>query len=86
MSIFKTTLYLDARTRHVLRSLALQEGRTQTLVLHDAIAQYAKSADAQGGDLPPGLGAYRSGKPNLSANTRAIVRKAAAAGGLRRSA
>lgn len=85
MSIFKTTLYLDARTRHALRSLALQEGRTQTLVLHDAIAQYAKSADAQSDGLPPGLGAYRSGKSDLSANTRAIVRKAAAAGGLRRS-
>ena len=86
MSIFKTTLYLDARTRHALRSLALQEGRTQTLVLHDAIAQYAKSAGVDGDGLPPGLGAYRSGKPNLSASTRAILRKAAAAGGLRRSA
>ncbi len=84
--MFKTTLYLDQRTRHALRSLALQEGRTQTLVLHDAIAQYAKSAGMQGDGLPPGLGAYRSGKPNLSAGTRAILRKAAAAGGLRRCA
>ena len=86
MSVFKTTLYLDARTRHALRSLALQEGRTQTLVLHDAIARYAKSAGMASDGLPPGLGAYRSGKTSLSATTRAMVRKAAAAGGLRRSA
>ena len=86
--MFKTTLYLDAQTRQALRSLALHEGRTQTSVLREAVARYAQSAGAAAldGKLPPGMGAYRSGNPSLAANTRATLRRAAVARGLRRSA
>ncbi len=86
--MFKTTLYLDAQTRQALRSLAAHEGRTQTTVLREAVARYAKSAGAAAleGNLPPGLGAYRSGKASMAANARATVRRAAAARGLRRGA
>ena len=86
--MFKTTLYLDEQTRQALRSLATHEGRTQTSVLREAVALYAQSAGSAGldGKLPPGLGAYRSGNPSLAANTRATVRRAAAARGLRRGA
>lgn len=86
--MFKTTLYLDAQTRQALRSLALHEGRTQTSVLREALALYAQSAGAAAvdGKLPRGMGAYRSGNPSLAANTRATLRRAAAARGLRRGA
>jgi predicted transcriptional regulator len=86
--MFKTTLYLDAQTRQALRSLAAHEGRTQTSVLREAVARYAKFAgvEALEGQLPPGLDAYRSGDASLAANTRATVRRAAAARGLRRGA
>lgn len=86
--MFKTTLYLDAQTRQALRSLAAHEGRTQTSVLSEAVARYAQfaSSEALAGNLPPGLGAYRSGDASLAANTRATVRQAAAGGGLRRGA
>ena len=80
--MFKTTLYLDAQTRHALRSLAAHEGRTQTQILREAVAHYAVTAKAAA--LPPGIGAYRSGQPRLASAARATVRKAAAAGGLRR--
>ena len=80
--MFKTTLYLDEQTRHALRSLAVHEGRTHTQILREAVAQYAKTVASVG--LPPGIGAYRSGRPRLAATTRATVRKAAADGGLRR--
>lgn len=79
----KTTLYLDEQTRQALRALAEHEGCTQTHILREAVAQYAKTAAVAG--LPPGIGAYRSGQPGLAANTRATVRKAAAGGGLRRA-
>ena len=78
----KTTLYLDEQTRHALRALAAHQGCTQTRILREAVAQYARTAATAG--LPPGIGAYRSGQPGLAANTRAAVRKAAAARGLRR--
>ena len=86
--MFKTTLYLDAQTRQALRSLASHEGRTQTSVLREAVAHYARltGATALEGNLPPGLGAYRSGKPSLAANTRTTLRRAAATRGLRRAA
>ncbi len=80
--MLKTTLYLDAQTRHALRSLAANAGCTQTQVLREAVAQYARTVTAV--ELPPGIGAYRSGQPRLAAKTRSIVRKAAAGGGLRR--
>lgn len=78
----KTTLYLDDQTRHALRSLAAHAGCTQTHILREAVARYAVTIAA--GSLPPGIGAYRSGQPDLAANTRAVIRKAAATGGLRR--
>ena len=78
----KTTLYLDEQTRHALRMLAAHEGCTQTHILREAVAQYAKTAAVAG--LPPGIGAYRSGQPGLAAKTRDTVRSAAAAGSLRR--
>ena len=86
--MFKTTLYLDAQTRHALRSLAAHEGRTQTSILRDALARYAQFAGATAldGKLPPGMGAYRSGNPSMAANTRATLRRAVAARGLRRGA
>ena len=82
--MFKTTLYLDEQTRHALRSLAAHEGCTQTHILREAVAQYAKTAAVPA--LPPGIGGYRSGDARLASNTRATVRKAAAARGLRRRA
>ncbi|MSQ50424.1 MAG: hypothetical protein EXR28_00915 [Betaproteobacteria bacterium] len=86
--MFKTTLYLDEQTRQALRSLATHEGRTQTSILREAVARYAKFAGvtALDGELPPGLGAYRSGNPSMAANTRATIRRAAATRGLRRGA
>ena len=82
--MLKTTLYLDEQTRQALRSLAAHEGCTQTHILREAVAQYAKTAAVPA--LPPGIGGYHSGNAKLAANTRATVRKAAAARGLRRRA
>ena len=84
VAMLKTTLYLDEQTRQALRTLAAHEGCTQTHILREAVAQYAKSVAAPA--LPPGIGAYRSGDAQLAANTRATVRNAAAARGVRRRA
>lgn len=70
----KTTIYLDQETRLSLRRAAELEGKTQAQVLRAAILRYAGRAV---GGLPPGAGAFRSGRNDVSERAEALRRAAA---------
>ena len=80
----KTTLYLDEQTDVALKQLARAQGRSQAEVIREALAVYSTSAERP---RPLGVGAYRSGRSDVSARAeellRAAARRAWGAAGLR---
>jgi hypothetical protein len=70
----KTTLYLDEETDVTLKQLARAQGRSQAAVIREALAVYATSADRP---RPAGVGAYRSGRSDVSTRAEELLRAAA---------
>jgi hypothetical protein len=64
---------LDERTAAVVQELAANEQRSASDVIHDALAVYASLGKRP---LPTGMGKYRSGRADTSANARQILRQA----------
>jgi len=58
----KTTLYLDEATRIGVRELAQVQGRKQSALIREAIAVYL---DGYERPMAKGIGAYRSGRPDI---------------------
>ena len=67
------TVELDEQTAAVVLGLAASEQRSATEVIHDALAAYACVGRRP---LPTGMGKYRSGRTDTSANAREILRQA----------
>jgi hypothetical protein len=72
----KTTLYLEDETATALKRIARSQGRSQSEVIREALARYA---DAAPPPAPQGVGAYRSGRRDVSAKAEDILRRRARA-------
>lgn len=70
----KTTIYMDAEVALTLRQLAATERRPQAEIIREAILAYTKSA---GRPRPKGIGAYESGRTDISERAEELMRRAA---------
>ena len=70
--VVKTTLYLEDETADAIRRIARSSGRSQSDVIREALARYAY-------DEPKarvrGIGAYRSGRGDVSVRAEEILRE-----------
>lgn len=74
----RTTVYLEEDTALAIRQLAEAENRPQAEIIREALNTYLRQAQAQGRrPLPPGIGAYRSGRQDVSEQAEALLRQAA---------
>jgi predicted transcriptional regulator len=71
--MIKTTVYFDEELALVLRQLAGVQGRTQADVIRLAVAQYVDQASRP---LPRGIGAYDSGRSDVSARADELLEEA----------
>ena len=69
----KTTLYLDSGVAIALRQLAAGQGRSQSELIREVLADYARRAKRP---MPKGVGAYRSGRPDIGQRAKQLLRQA----------
>jgi predicted transcriptional regulator len=69
----KMTIYMDDEVALTLRQLAVTERRPQAEIIREAILAYTKSA----GRRPKGIGAYKSGRTDISERAEELMRRAA---------
>ena len=72
----RTTIYLDEDTVLAIRQLADAENLSQAEIIRDALKAYLQQAQASGRPLPPGIGAYRSGRQDISEQAEVLLRQA----------
>ncbi len=70
----KSTVYFDSATILALRQLAKAQGKSQAELIREAVTGYARRA---GRAAPKGVGAYRSGRSDISEKAEALLRQAA---------
>jgi hypothetical protein len=70
----KTTIYMEPEVALTLRQLAAVQGRSQAEIIREAIRAYTKSA---GRPRPKGIGAYQSGRSDVSERAEQLMRRAA---------
>ncbi len=76
--MLRTTIYLDEDVALAIRQLAAREQRSQAEVIREALRRYVKQAGKRRKPLkPPGIGAYRSGRHDVSQRAEEFLRKAA---------
>jgi len=71
----KTTIYLDPEVALTLRQLAAVQGRSQAEIIRDAIQAYTSKTAAR--PRPKGIGAYQSGRTDVSERAEELMRRAA---------
>jgi predicted transcriptional regulator len=67
----KTTLYLDAGDYRRLKRLAASRKRTPAALVREAVAEYV--AREAPDDAPRSIGAFASGRPDLSEQAEALL-------------
>lgn len=74
----KTTIYFDDDTALALRHTADLEGRSQAEIIREALRNYLRQLEDGGKRqiFPPGVGAYRSGRSDVSVKSEEILRAA----------
>lgn len=70
----RTTLLLEEETAEALKRLADLQGRSAAEVIRDALAAYTSKAERPS---PKGVGAYRSGRSDVSERAEDLLREAA---------
>lgn len=65
----KTTIYLDEPIYRKIRQLARASGRTQAMIIREALAAYTGS----GRRMPSSVGAGRSADPELSERSEELL-------------
>lgn len=76
--MLRTTVYLKEELAVALRQLSSLEQRPQAEVIRDAIDDYVRKALRETKvELPPGIGAYQSGRSDVSAKVDEILRRKA---------
>ena len=69
----KTTLYLDPEVAVTLRQLAAGQGQTQSELIRKVLADHAGHVKRP---TPKGIGAYRSGRPDIGQRSKDLLRRA----------
>jgi predicted transcriptional regulator len=75
--MLRTTIYLDEETVLALRQLANLQKRTQTEIIRDALKRYFEHVQPQKKSALPGIGAYRSGRHDISEQAEELLKQAA---------
>ena len=66
----KTTVYLEEEAARALREMARQSGRSQAELIREALASFTEH---RGRPKIVGIGAFRSGRGDLSRRTEDIL-------------
>ncbi len=74
ISMVRTTVYLEEEIALALRRLADTTERSQAEIIRDALCKYVNRR--QRGTSIPGVGAYRSGRSDVSRKAEQLLRKA----------
>ena len=69
----KTTVYLDPDVALALRQMAAVQGRSQAELIREALASYTRQVARP---QPKGIGAYSSGRSDVSERADELLRKA----------
>jgi hypothetical protein len=72
--VTKTTVYLEEETLLTLRQMAAAQKRSQAEIIRAAVGQYARRMARP---KLPGLGAFHSGRTDISEKAEVLLRKAA---------
>jgi hypothetical protein len=70
----KTTVYLEDEVAQKLRWLSASSGRAQAELIRDALGKYTAEVKRP---FPKGAGMFDSGRTDISANYREILKQAA---------
>jgi len=71
----KTTIYMEPSVALTLRHLASVQGRSQAEIIREAIVSY--TSKSLGRPRPKGIGAYESGRSDVSERAEELMRRAA---------
>lgn len=71
----KTTIYIEPEVALTLRQLAAIQGRSQAEIIRDAILTYTGKSAVR--PRPKGIGAYQSGRSDISERAEELMRRAA---------
>lgn len=76
--MLRTTVYLDEEVALAIRQLAERQKRSQADIIRDALARYLRQGERENANpSPPGVGAFRSGRSDVSEKAETILRNAA---------
>jgi predicted DNA-binding ribbon-helix-helix protein len=67
----KTTVYLESESYRKLKRIARRRGCAPALLVREAVAEYAARHDER--SLPASLGAFRSGRRDLSERAEQLL-------------
>jgi hypothetical protein len=71
----KTTIYMEPEVALTVRQLAAVQGRSQAEIIRAAILAYTNKIAAR--PRPKGIGAYESGRSDISERAEELMRRAA---------
>jgi predicted transcriptional regulator len=78
--MLRTTVYLDEDVSLSVRKLANLSGRPQAELIREAVREYVTKLETESTHkVAPGVGAYRSGRSDVSNRVDDILKKAARA-------
>lgn len=72
--MIKTTVYIEESTDRSLKQMAQSQGRSQAELIREALTTYAAQASVP---RPKGIGAYSSGRSDVSERAEDLLREAA---------
>ena len=75
--MLRTTVYLDDEIALAIRQLAETQKRSQADIIRDALRKYIKQTSRQGRPPLSGVGAYHSGRSDISEKAEELLKKAA---------
>ena len=75
--MFRTTVYLDEEIALAIRRLAETQRRTQADIIRDALRRYVNQARRKRRPRLAGVGAYHSGRADVSENAEKFLKQAA---------
>ena len=75
--MFRTTVYLDDEIALAIRQLAETQRRTQADIIREALRRYVTQARRKGRPRLAGVGAYDSGRADVSEKAEEFLKEAA---------
>jgi predicted transcriptional regulator len=75
--MLRTTVYLEDEIALAIRQLAETQKRSQADIIRDALRKYIKQTKRQGRLPLSGVGAYHSGRSDISEKAEELLKKAA---------